>query len=166
MTGIMCLYITNNSEIYKIPIPNGNIYKAIPSLSNQYVLFSLLYYETVNRKPVNLILANFDRLKLDCNGGYEFTIDEIKRQSYNFDNYGYTDSKELSQKDCIPIPQATVLPTKNEKEVLYNYIREKFPSLWDGFSERLESYIQNCINNDLARREMVRKAFVLKYNIK
>lgn len=78
-------------------------------------MFSLLYYETVNRKPGNLILANFDRLQLDYNCGYEFTLDEIKRQSYNFDNYGCIDSNELYKKDYIPIPQATVLPTKKEK---------------------------------------------------
>lgn len=164
MTGIMCLYITSKCDICKIPIPNGKVYKPIPSLANEEVLFTMLYYETLDRKPSNLIIANFDRFQLDANGGYELTLDEIKKRYYNFDNYGFVDSELLSENNCIQIPQATVLPTENEKEALYNYIKEKYPSLWRNFCERIESYIQNCIHNDLELKKLVKKASLLRNN--
>jgi hypothetical protein len=161
MTGIMCLYITNNSNVYKIPVPN-KVYKPVPALANKEVLFTLLFYETQNNKPSKLITANFDRFQLDDSGSYELTIDEIKKRYYNFDNYGFFDAESLSEKDCIQIPQATTLPTDIEKNVLYNYIKEKYPLLWNNFAEILELHIQNCIYKDLELRKLVKKASSLR----
>lgn len=163
MTGIMCLYITRNCNVCKIPVPN-KVYKPIPVLANEEVLFTLLYYETFNRKPLKLIMANFDRFQLNNNGGYELTIDEIKKRYYNFDNYGFFDAEQLSKKDCIQIPQATIIPTDNEKKALYDYIQKKYPPLWNNFPESLERYIQNCIYNDLELRKLVKKASLLRHN--
>ena len=98
MTGIKCVYITKDNDIYKIPVPSGNLYKPVPALANQEVLFTLLYYETINRVPTKLISANFDRIQLDNTGGYELTIAEIKKRYYNFDNYGFSDAELLSTK--------------------------------------------------------------------
>jgi hypothetical protein len=164
MTGITCVYITKDNDIYKIPIPNGNLYKPVPALAHKEVLFTLLYYETVNRIPSKLISANFDRIQLDNNGGYEFTIDEIKKRNYNFDNYAFSDAESLSQRDCLPIPQTTIIPTTAEKEALYYYIKEKFPHLWLNFAEILECYIQSCIYNDLELKQLVKKASLLRHN--
>jgi hypothetical protein len=164
MTGIMCLYITGDCEVHKIPIPNGKVYKPIPTLADEEVLFTMLYYETINKKPSKLILANFDRFQLDSNGSYELTIDEIKKRYYNFDNYGFINAELLSKENCLQIPQATILPTANEKNSLYNYIKEKYPSLWSNFTETLECYIQNCIHKDLELKELVKKASILRNN--
>jgi len=165
MTGIKCLYITKDNNIYKIPAPNGNLYKPVPSLADEEVLFTILYYETINRIPSKLISANFDRIQLDNNGGYKLTIDEIKKRYYNFDNYGFSDAEWLSQKDCLPLPQATIIPTPTEKEALHYYIKDKFPSLWVNFTEILECYIQSCIYNDLELRQLVKKASILRHNV-
>ena len=164
MTGIKCLYITKDNHIYKIPIPNGNFYKPVSNLSNQEVLFTLLYYETIDRTPSKLISANFDRIQLNDAGGYELTLAEIKKRYYNFDNYGFSDAESLSQKECIPIPQATIIPSTCEKEALYCYIRNKFPMLWCNFSKTLESYIDSCIHNDLELKQLVKKASMLRNN--
>lgn len=164
MTGIMSLYIAKDCTVHKIPIPNGKVYKPVPTLANEEVLFTLLYYETINRKPSNFILANFDRFQLNGEGGYELTIDEIKKRYYNFDNYGFVNAELLSEDNCIQIPQATILPTNKEKHALYNYIKEKYPSLWRNFPEALECYVKNCISNDLELKELVKKASILRNN--
>ena len=165
MTGIKCLYITKDNKICKIPVPNGNLYKPVPWLANEEVLFTLLYYETVNRIPSKLISANFDRIQLNNVGGYELTIDEIKKRYYNFDNSGFNDVELLSQKDCLPIPQATIIPTTTEKEALYYYIKEKSPHLWVNFTDILECYIRSCIYNDLELRQLVKKSSILRNNV-
>ena len=164
MTGIKCVYITKDNAVYKIPVPNSNLHKPVPILADQEVLFALLYYETINRIPSKLISANFDRIQLDNSGGYKLTIDEIKKRYYNFDHYGFSDTELLSKKDCLPIPQATIIPTTTEKEILYYYIQQKFPHLWVNFREILECYIQSCIYNDLELRNLVRKASILRCN--
>lgn len=164
MPGIMYLYIARDYSLHKIPILNGKVYKPVPTLANEEVLFTLLYYETIARKPSKLILANFDRFQLNSNGSYELTIDEIKKRYYNFDNYGFINAELLSEEDCIQIPQATILPTNKEKYALYNYIKEKYPSLWCNFPETLECYIKNCINRDLKLKELVKKASILRNN--
>jgi len=164
MTGIKCLYITKDNHVYKIPVPNGNFYKPVSHLSNQEVLFTLLYYETINRVPSKLIYVNFDRIQLNDAGGYELTIDEIKKRYYNFDHYGFSNAELLSQKECIPIPQATIIPATSEKEALYCYIKNKFPILWCDFSKILENYIEHCIYNDLELKQLVKKASMLRSN--
>lgn len=164
MTGIKCLYITNDKKIYKIPIPTGNLYKPVSTLANQEVLFTLLYYETFNRVPSKLISANFDRIQLNNTGGYELTVEEMKKRYYNFEHYGFNDAELLSKKEYIPIPQATVIPTASEKKVLYNYIKNNFPLLWCNFSQILENYITQCICNDLELRLLVKKASILRKN--
>ncbi|OOM70755.1 hypothetical protein CLPUN_51690 [Clostridium puniceum] len=164
MTGIKCLYITKDNHVYKIPVPNDNFYKPISHLSNQEVLFTLLYYETINRTPAKLIYANFDRIQLNDDGGYELTIDEIKKRYYNFDHYGFISAELLSQKEFIPIPQATTIPTASEKEALYCYIKNKLPILWCDFSKTLENYIDSCIHNDLELKQLVKKASMLRNN--
>ena len=164
MTGLKCVYITKYNDIYKIPVPNGNLYKPVPALADQEVLLALLYYETLNKIPSKLISANFDRIQLDSTGGYKLTIDELKKRYYNFEHYGLSNSELLSQKDCLHIPQATIIPTITEKEVLYYYIKQKFPHLWVNFAEILECYIQSCIYNDLELRNLVKKASILRQN--
>jgi hypothetical protein len=163
MTGFMNLYITKNCEVHKIPIPNGKVYKPVPVLADQEVLFTLLYYETINRKPSNLIMVNFDRFQLNSDGGYQLTIDEIKKRCYNFDNYAFIYDKLLSEKNCLQIPQATILPTNNEKVALYDYIKEKYPSLWNNFPQALQCYIQNCLDRDLELRRLVKKTNILRH---
>ena len=37
MTGIKCLYITKDNTIYKIPVPNGNLYKPVPTLAKNKI---------------------------------------------------------------------------------------------------------------------------------
>jgi len=164
MTGLKCVYITKYNDIYKIPVPNGNLYKSVPALADQEVLLALLYYETINRIPSKLISSNFDRIQLDNTGGYKLTIEEIKKHYYNFDHYSFSDSELLSQKNCLYIPQSTIIPTITEKEVLYYYIKQKFPHLWVNFAEILECYIQSCIYNDLELRNLVTKASILRRN--
>ncbi len=164
MSGIMCLYIARDYSIHKIPIPNGKVYKPVPTLANEEILFTLLYYETIARKPSKLILANFDRFQLNSDGGYELTIDEIKKRYYNFDNYSFINAEFLSKEECIRIPQATILPTNAEKYALYSYIKKKYPSLWCNFPETIECYIKNCINRDLKLKGLVKKASILRNN--
>lgn len=164
MTGIKCLYITKDNQVYKIPIPKGTFYKPVSYLANQEVLFVLLYYETFNKVPMELISANFDRIQLNDTGGYELTMDEMKKRCYNFEHYGFNDAESLSQKEYIPIPQATVIPTLSEKEALYHYIKNNFPLLWSNFSETLENYINRCICNDLELKQLVKKASLLRKN--
>jgi hypothetical protein len=162
MTGIKCLYITKDNQLYKIPTPKGHINKPVSYLANQEVLFVLLYYETFNKIPSKLISANFDRIQLNNIGGYELTMDEMKKRYYNFEHYSFNDAKSLSKKEYIPIPQATVIPTLSEKEILYQYIESKFPLLWCSFSELLENYISRCIYNDLELKHLVKKASILR----
>ncbi|WP_160686734.1 hypothetical protein [Clostridium sp. C2-6-12] len=164
MAGIKCLYITKDNQVYKIPVPKSKFYKPVSYLASQEVLFVLLYYETFNKLPIKLISANFDRIQLNDKGGYELTMSEMKKRYYNFEHYGFKDAETLSQKEYIPIPQATIIPTISEKEALYHYIKINFPLLWSNFSEILEDYISRCIYNDLELKQLVKKASLLRKN--
>lgn len=74
---IKCLYITKNDDIYKIPAPNDNLYKSVRALAHEEVLFTLLYYETVNALPLIYIVPKYTfTFPNDCgkNGCSKFAI--------------------------------------------------------------------------------------------
>lgn len=131
MTGCRYLFISNGDKIIKISQPKNHKYKSVPQLANQDVLEVILYYKNKDRKPHELLTIGFDRFRLDSNGNYEETEADRKRAFHNFFAFGMPSLlEEVEAEDKpLPIPVAPIVPTDNEKRLLYSYINEKLPNL-------------------------------------
>ncbi|MBS4022978.1 MAG: hypothetical protein KGZ79_11275 [Dethiobacter sp.] len=159
MPGIKFLYITSEGKVYTIPTPNDSTYKAIPELGNSSVLMVNLYYETKNRKPWRLIRVGFDRIQLEEHGQYVLTTQERHDKFYNFNMFGFMTVEELSKGDePLPIPKAPDIPTAKEKIALINFIRSKYPALWENSPLAVEKAIEFNINAHSKLINMVKEA--------
>jgi hypothetical protein len=130
MTGCRYLFLSKGDMIIKIPQPKKHKYKSVPQLANQDVLEVILYYEIKDRKPVKLLTVGFDRFRLDTDGNYEETEADRKRAFHNFFAFGIPSLfNEVEEDKPLQIPIAPIIPTDNEKRILYSYINEKLPNL-------------------------------------
>lgn len=166
MDGSIYLYITSNGEAYKIPKPNYSVFKAIPNLANREVLIATLSYKTLNRKPDILDLVSFHRAKLDSNGGYQITQEEMNYGLRNFINYAFSTAESLAEsEEPIPLPIApSNIPTSIEKNALYLYVKEKYPILWPNCSYLVEQNIKDIEENYLNLKNLVKEAYKIRLN--
>ncbi|WP_141722844.1 hypothetical protein [Cellulosilyticum sp. I15G10I2] len=160
------MFLTKNNHIYKIPSPKNYRYKAIAELSNQEILYVLIYYSTINRKPSEVLEVSFDRIQLALEGQYEYTNNEMDMHLYNFNNYAYMDAKRLAEKEIIPLPKALITPKDIEKQALYQYIKEKYPVLMKSLPLMIEKHIKKCSCIDQEHRKLVRDALAIKNRVK
>lgn len=170
MSGSIYLYVSNKNEVHKIPKPKHStytyrsIYKAVPSLANEEVLLVTLCYETLNRKPYELDLISFTRVKLDENGVYELNQEELNSSLTNFINYDFTTADRLAVRDNIPIPVAPDnIPTEIEKKALYSYVRENYPLLWVNCPYLVEQNIKSIEQNYNDLKTLVKEAYKKKF---
>lgn len=163
LSGTRFLFISNDLDVYKIPIPKASIYKAVPQLANQSVLEVILYYETNERKPINLVDVWYNRLQLDSNGQYELTQKEIAYMSRNFILFSLQTPETLSkQEKPLPIPSALVMPTLSEKEALIKYIKKSMPKLYPQGAYVIERAIQSRTEINKKNTNLVKQAARLK----
>lgn len=170
MSGSIYLYVSNKSEVHKIPKPKHStytyrsIYKAVPSLSNEEVLLVILCYETLNRKPYELDLVSFKRIKLDENGVYEVNQEELDSSLTNFVNYAFTTADKLALRNTIPIPVApNNIPSEIEKNTLYSYVKENYPLLWINCPYLVEENIKSIEKNYSELKKLVKEAYKKKF---
>lgn len=173
LSGIMYLYVSNKNEAYKIPKPKYSpytyttTYKAVPSLANEEVLLVILCYETLNRKPHKLDLISFHRAKLDEKGCYISNQEELNNSLNNFVNYAFSTSDDLALRDTIPIPIAPVnIPTENEKNALYSYVKENYPLLWVNCPFLVEQNSKSIEKHYNELKELVKEAYKKKSKTK
>ncbi|MFW2491693.1 hypothetical protein ACN077_24515 [Clostridium chromiireducens] len=169
MSGSMYLYVSDKSGAHKIPKPkhsnytDSTTYKAVPSLANEDVLLVTLCYETVNRKPHGLDFVSFHRAKLDGKGCYILNQEEFNNSLNNFVNYAFATSEDLALRDTIPIPVAPKnIPTENEKNALYSYIKENYPLLWVNCPYLVEENIKSIENHHNELKKLVKEAYKKK----
>ncbi|WP_458125859.1 hypothetical protein [Paenibacillus sp. Z3-2] len=130
MSGSRWLYLSNDLKVHRVPKPKNSKFKPIKELAGQEVLKVHLYYETFEKKPSKLLLLQFDRVTLDSEGSYELTQEEMDKALYNFNEFGFVTPEELAQRDGpLSLPIAPVLPTIQEKNTLYNYLKENLNPL-------------------------------------
>lgn len=162
MSGTKFLFISKEEQVYKIPTPNVT-YKAIPELANQDVLEVVLHYETLNRKPHKLVFVQFQRLALDVNGQYVLTLEEIRKQTRNFMEFGLHTPETLSEEGGpLPIPSAVTIPTQSEKECLKKYIKEHLPQLVNTGFHVLEREIQSRIQTNFNNKKLIIDAMKIR----
>lgn len=143
MAGLRYLFITKENQVYKITTPKNYNYPAISELKGEYVLEVILYYETLNRKPYRLLNVTFDRLQLNDEGRYVYTLEEQKEKTYNYIFFIYNTPEELSKKEGpIILPRATIIPTQGEKEALKRYIEVEIPQVNKYGTHAIEEAIQ------------------------
>ncbi|QNK55160.1 hypothetical protein [Paenibacillus sp. PAMC21692] len=128
MIGCRYLFLSKGDKIIKIPQPKNHKYKSVPQLANQDVLEVILYYKNKDRKPHELLAIEFDRFHVDSNGIYEETDTDRKRALHNFFAFGMPNLLEEKENHLV-IPVAPIIPTDNEKRLLYRYLNEKLPDL-------------------------------------
>jgi len=129
MTGCRHLFLSGD-KILKMTQPKNHKYKPELQFANQNVLEVILFYEIKNRKPNVLIMVDFDRFRLDCNGVYEQTDEDRRRALHNFFEFGFPSLFDEEDDDRpVSIPVAPIIPTESEKKLLYSYIAEKLPKL-------------------------------------
>jgi len=157
------LYITSENKVVKVTQPKNHIFKPIGKLAGQDVLRILLYYKTVNRKPSKLLLVEFNRVKLDSEGGYQLSDSEMDNAMFNFNHFGFTTPQELANRDTpLPIPIEPVIPTSEEKSAIYNYIKEKLPPLSTDAPYIVESTIASLKQSHQRNIELIKQASKLK----
>lgn len=166
MSGIRYLLITRDNKVYKIAIPKRNAYRAIPELHDQLVLEVILYYETKNRKPYEMLNVSFDRLHLNSDGRFVLTDDEGKERFRNFDLFAFQTPQSLAEKEGpLPLPSAIVLPTDQEKEALKKYIKNELPKLYETGVYEIENAIRHSTEVHDKFIDLVKQAAKIK-NIK
>ncbi len=163
MSGFRFLYISREGEVYPIPVPKDATYKKVPELANELVLKVNLLYETRNRKPWQLIYVGFDRVQLNALGQYILTDEEIDNSVFNFMNFSLVTAEELSKReDPLPVPQSIDVPTAKEKEALINYIKRKYPALWQNSPSVIEETIRSRIEKHAKLVKLVKEASVIR----
>jgi hypothetical protein len=159
MSGSIYLYISNKGEVHKIPKPNYSEYKAVPSLANQEVLLATLIYKTLNRKPFELETVSFHKDILDKDGILKFDLNSIH------DVLLYLEGPESAAEcdELIPLPKApSNIPTPIEKNALYSYIKERYPTLWPNCSYLVEQHIKSIEGNLKKKKNFVKQVYKIK----
>lgn len=166
MSGSRRIFISESLKVYRVSQSKGH--KGIIELANQTVLEVFFYYETFERKPSNLLAINFDRLKLDSNGQYHFTDEEMAKKTRNLIIFGlFQTAEDLSKGSSpLPIPTAPVIPTRSEKEIILKYMKEKFPKLYVNGCYILEQQIRKLNERYDLDKKMVKEASELRYKVK
>ncbi|WP_283652684.1 hypothetical protein [Paenibacillus sp. RC334] len=123
------LFLSSGDRIVKIARPKDHKYKSVPQLANEDVLEVILYYKNKDRKPHQLLMVGFDRFHLNSNGNYEEIEADRKRAFHNFFSFGIPSIFEEENDRPLSIPVAPIIPTDNEKRLLYSYMNEKLPNL-------------------------------------
>ncbi|GAA0134942.1 hypothetical protein YSY43_17820 [Paenibacillus sp. YSY-4.3] len=131
MSSTLCLYISQEQKVYKIPKPKNHMYKPVKELAGQEVLKILLYYDTAERKPSNLNHIEYERITLDSEGVHQIKGKRISSEMYNFFAFGLATAEELADRESPPvIPRAPVVLKSDEKKALYNYLQKSYKSLF------------------------------------
>jgi hypothetical protein len=163
LSGIKFLFISGEGEVYPTPALKGSVYKAVPGLANESVLVVELFYETENRKPWRIIYVGFDRIQLDGHGQYILTMEERGSKFYNISHFGLASAEELSKREGpIAIPKALVVPDAKEKEALINFMKRKYPILWENSPEAVELSIQSRLNTHSNLVNLVKKSTAIR----
>ena len=158
----MVFHISDNNEIHKVPKSYYGESKTIIQLANTTILEVVLGYEVLNRKPDKLINIEFNRCKINSLANIVDRNDSSAIK--NFMNYSLCTADELSLRKEIPIPRAHTVQTEKEKQVLYDFLKNKYPVLWDDCPYITESHIKK-LNEILAEyKELVKEAYLKKVN--
>lgn len=162
MSGSIHLYVGDN-KVYRIPLPKGDTYKAVPQLANKEVLYTYFVYDTINRKPEVLINFYCDRLKLDNKGQYTQTDEEINRHYHNIRYYGFETVESLSEREGPwVIPLAPTIPSSQEKATIIQYLSDRYPSLAKDVLWVIESYIAHITQLHKETLNMIKEANKLR----
>lgn len=160
MVSCMVFHLSNNNEIHKVPKSYYGDSKTIIQLANTTILEVVLFFEVLNRKPEKLVAIEFNRCQIDSATNI---IDRNDSNALkNFLNYSSCNADELSLREEIPIPRAYTTPTKKEKQILYDFLENKYPLIWNECPYITESHIKK--QNDLlaSYKELVKKAYLKK----
>lgn len=144
MPGMRNLYLANNS-VFKVPQPKESVFKAIPALKNQSVLWVELVYETKDKVPVSILKISFNRIDLDDNGQYKLTFDELTKSMRNINLFSFQTPESLgSGNEPLPIPSSLAIPTSAERKALLEYIVDKMPTLKHEAAYSVQKAIANA----------------------
>ena len=165
MSSLRMILISEDSKVFKIPIPKEMVYKPVKQLSNQRVLQVTFYYETYDRKPSQLLKIYFDRIDLDDKGQYSYTDDERLRHFRNISIFTlqtpetYSDSTQE-----VTIPTASEVPTLKEKEAIINYFKDKMPQFYPQGCYILEKAIHESLERNEANKNFMKEVARLRKN--
>lgn len=167
MSGIKFIYIARGEEIFKVAHPKvGKKYKGIKELSNQNVLKVMMYYETKDRKPHQLITVEFDRIRLDSGGAYELNDEEVNKRLQNAFHFMYTTPQEMANREePFELPLAPSIPSTKEKIALYDYLNSKFPLLGKDAPMIVEKNIRALKKIHQDKINMIKEALKLRGKI-
>lgn len=149
-----------NGKIYKVPKKLYDQSKTLDILSDKEIFEIFLVYEVLNRKPHKLTKIDFSRRKVSNNSTLDFQKDCPGLENYF--NYDFCDSDALALQDSIPLPRAYVRPNQEENNLIYNYLKNKYPKLAEDYPYFLNEEIkqQEKITNDL--KKLVKEAYKKK----
>lgn len=161
MAGMINLYVTNEGKVLKIPNTKFCENMPLPELCSQQVLHVQIVYETEDRKPYSVLGAWFDRLSLNELGQY--IENKYPPAMQNYINYSGSTVEDLSSREePLTIPAAPILPTKFEKDCLINYLKSKYPMLWQNSPQVIELAIKSLQDGHKEYIDLFKKASILK----
>lgn len=124
---MLFFYVTRNGDIYKLPYPKGREYNPVIELANAEVLVVTLVYSVKNKLPYSFVDISFERIMLDGCGQYIETDEEIFMKTRNYCTYSLVSAEELSSvREPWIIPDAPIIPTDFEKQVILNYLKHNY----------------------------------------
>lgn len=123
----------------------------------------MLYYETKDRKPERLLIVEFDRIRLDTEGVYELTDEEMNKVMQNALHFIYATPQQLANSEGpVVLPVAPSIPSSKEKIALYAYLNNKIPSLGKDAPKIVENTIASLKNVHQEKIDMIKEAKVLR----
>ena len=156
----MVLDISNNNEIKKITKSCFDENKTVDRFANTTILEAILFFEVINRKPEKLVDILFHRYQVDKEAN-KITLDN-DAALHNFNNYFLSDADKLSLHEEIPLPRAYLNPTYVEKQLLYGFLKQKYPVLWNDCPYVAESRIKKSNDMLAGYKDLVKEAYLKK----
>ena len=123
----ICISDGKVHEVTNKEVNNGEMIK--PGLAGKEVLGVTFIYELINRKPVDLIRAEFSRMAFDDKGVYRYDQDkEANIRARNILSFAFH-SGDDENTIPLPIPVAPIEPTKEEIVLINEYLERKYQEL-------------------------------------
>lgn len=136
----LCVYDGNVYEIPVYKIKDGKFPKK--ELAGKTVIMMEMIYETKNRRPYKITRIAFDRVSFDNNGIYDVGKEDTSEVIGVKLEYMY--SKLHKTSEPLPIPIAPVIPSDEEVKIIKDYLRKKYPILYENSSNVIEEWINNA----------------------
>lgn len=162
MPGIAYFYITCENQIIKVRQPKEDGFKPISHLANEEVIIVEIAYTTTNRKPVSTSFVSFSRVTLDDNGIYRISEEELRDVVNDLDTLSLGALHIAESNGPLVIPRARFIPTNEQKNIVIQYIKKEYPTLYQTVAYKIQEYCETVFYRNEKKRKLIKEAARLR----